>query len=169
MKRKVISLLLAAAMTAGLLTGCGDSKSGNAGGDNGNATKIVIYAGGSSEFAWVKGSEESEVIDYIEQAYYEATGTLLDFEITFTGKDLGTQMTNAIAGGDQLDVAISHTRGGSGIDDVVVGKRDHRLAAACTGSHPSQQRVNIVVYAFALVGVGISVYVHVAVEGLNFQ
>lgn len=120
MKRKVISLLLAAAMTAGLLTGCGDSKSGNAGGDNGNATKIVIYAGGSSEFAWVKGSEESEVIDYIEQAYYEATGTLLDFEITFTGKDLGTQMTNAIAGGDQLDVAISHTRGGSGIDDVVV-------------------------------------------------
>ena len=58
---------------------------------------------------------------------------------------------------------------GVGIDDVVVGKRDHRLAAACTGSHPSQQRVNIVVYAFALVGVGISVYVHVAVEGLNFQ
>lgn len=120
MKRRVISLLLAATMTAGLLAGCGDSKSGNAGGDNGNATKIVIYAGGSSEFAWVKGSEESEVIDYIEQAYYEATGTLLDFEITFTGKDLGTQMTNAIAGGDQLDVAISHTRGGSGIDDVMV-------------------------------------------------
>ena len=120
MKRKVVSLLLAATMAAGLLTGCGGSNSESERGDNGDATKIVIYAGGSSEFAWVKGSEESEVIEYIEQAYYEATGTLLDFEITFTGKDLGTQMTNAIAGGDQLDVAISHTRGGSGIDDIMV-------------------------------------------------
>lgn len=120
--RKKVSVLLAAIIGCGLLlSGCGGTETdAPGGGDRGDATKIVIYAGGSSEFSWVKGSEETEIIDHIEQAYYEDTGVSLDFEITYSGKDLTTQMNNAMAGGDQLDIAISHTRGGAGIDDTVV-------------------------------------------------
>lgn len=115
--KRVLSVVLCAGM---LLCGCGTGSGSGSDYQKEEATKIVIYAGGSSEFAWVKGSEETEIIDYIEQAYYEETGILLDFEITFTGKDLGTQMTNAIAAGDPLDIAISHTRGGAGIDDTMI-------------------------------------------------
>ena len=119
MNKKICMILSVILCVCMLTCGCGE-RTLDSSKEQGDATKIVIYAGGSSEFAWVKGSEETEVIDYIEQAYYDATGVRLDFEITFTGKDLSTQMTNAIAGGDQLDIAISHTRGGSGIDDTMI-------------------------------------------------
>lgn len=118
MKKKINSLCICLMCTV-LLLGCGGGTSGKR--EEGAATSIVIYAGGSSEFTWVKGSEESEVIETIERAYYEDTGTLLDFKITFTGKDLSAQMNNAIVAGDpKLDVAISHTRGGAGIDDIML-------------------------------------------------
>ena len=120
MNKKVCAILSVVLGLCSLVCGCGETAS-SSGKPQGEATKIVIYAGGSSEFAWVEGTEESEVIDYIEQAYYEETGIYLDFEINYVGSDLTTPMTNAIVGGDQIDIAISHTRGGAGIDDTVVG------------------------------------------------
>lgn len=121
MNKKVGVILGVVLGVSAIACGCGGQEAQSSGRPQEEATKIVIYAGGSSEFAWVEGTEESEVLDYIEDAYYEETGVNLDFEINYVGSDLTTPLTNAIAGGDQIDIAISHTRGGAGIDDTVVG------------------------------------------------
>lgn len=120
MKKKVTTVAAIALSFACAAGGCGAEKKDNKKNET-SATKIVIYAGGSSEFAWVEGSEETEVIEAVENAYYEDTGTKLDFEITFKGSsDFSSAVSNALTGGDQLDIAISHTRGGAGIDDTAL-------------------------------------------------
>lgn len=127
MKKKTLSVLTCIMATGCLFASCGGGTTSvsNTNGDKGPATKIVIYAGGSSEFSWVKGKEEAEVINYIENEYYEATGVNLDFEVSFWGTDMHTKLGNELKGGTQIDIAISHTRGGSGIDDKRKGSKDH--------------------------------------------
>lgn len=88
-------------------------------------TKIVIYAGGSSEFSWVAGSKEKEVIEYIENEYWSDTGISLDFEIAYLGEDMQTKLSSELAAGSQVDVVISHTRGGNGVDDKLKGEGSH--------------------------------------------
>ena len=127
MKKKSIGLC-ALALTALLgLSACGGKSGPSEPGDQSlpNATKIVIYAGGSSDFSWVKGSEEAEVIDTIERAYYDATGNALDFQVSFWGSDMHTKLENELKGGTQIDIVISHTRGGQGIDDLRKGPTAH--------------------------------------------
>ena len=87
--------------------------------------KIVIYSGGSSEFSWVKGSEEDKIISYIEDKYYEDTGNSVDFEISYLGEDMQTKLSSELAAGSQIDLVISHTRGGNGVDDKLKGESDH--------------------------------------------
>lgn len=130
----------AAAILAGMLSfamlfacvGCG-GQGPSEGGDNNTdtgvnrpaGTKIVIYAGGSSEFSWIAGSEETEVIEYIENAYWEDTGKSLDFEIAYLGEDMQTKLASELAAGSQVDIVISHTRGGQGVDDKLKGEDSH--------------------------------------------
>lgn len=81
------------------------------------ATDIAVFAGGSSEFSWTAGTREAEVIDYIEQVYYEDTGTLLNFRVnTELGKSMKQNIFTDVQNGN-VDVVISHTSGGDGIDD----------------------------------------------------
>lgn len=87
--------------------------------------KIVIYAGGSSEFSWIAGSKEKEVIEYICDLYYSETGNSLDFEISYLGEDMHTKLSSELAAGSQVDIVISHTRGGNGIDDKLKGSDNH--------------------------------------------
>ena len=87
--------------------------------------KIVIYAGGSSEFSWVAGSKEKEVIDYICNLYYSETGNSIDFDINFLGEDMQTKLSSELAAGTQVDIVISHTRGGNGVDDKLKGSDKH--------------------------------------------
>ncbi len=88
--------------------------------------KVVIFAGGSSEFSWIKGSEEDKVISYIEDKYYEDTGNSLDFEISYLGEDMQTKLSSELASDpSSVDVVISHTRGGNGVDDKLKGESDH--------------------------------------------
>lgn len=93
---------------------------GGNGGDRGEATKIVIYNGGSSEFSVVKGTDEDAVIQAIEDKYYEDTGINLDFEVNYLGTSMKTRLSAALTGGDQVDVVVSHTRGGEGLDEYVL-------------------------------------------------
>lgn len=124
MKKGKMKALLSGLMAAVLLlsaTACAknpetDSQSGA----RPKGEKIVIYAGGSSEFSWVKGGAEAEVIEAIEQKYYDDTGISLDFEISFLDEQMTQKLTTEISGGGQVDLAVSHTRGGSGIDDVAM-------------------------------------------------
>ena len=88
-------------------------------------TKIVIYAGGSSEFSWVKGSEEEAVIEAIEDAYWQDTGRSLDFEIAYLGQNMKSKLQSELSAGSQVDIAISHTRGGDGIDDWVMANNQY--------------------------------------------
>ncbi len=121
-------LALAAVGCGGGGTGTGggeSSGSGSGSGGGAEAKKIVIYAGGSSEFSWVAGSEEEKIINYIEDKYYNDTGVKLDFEVSYLGQELRSKMESEIAAGTQIDLAISHTRGGAGIDDVLKGANRH--------------------------------------------
>ena len=123
MKKKfgLLCIVLAAVMA---FAACGGSDTGNGGGGGSGrpaGTKIIIYAGGSSEFSWVKGTEEAAVIEYIEQKYYEDTHNSIDFQIAYLGEDMRTKLASEIAAGGQVDIAISHTRGeGSGIDEWAI-------------------------------------------------
>lgn len=121
MKRKIMAVCLASTLTLALCACEGAPTPPNGTATRPAGTKIVIYAGGSSEFSWVAGSEEKHVIEYIENAYWEDTGNSLDFEIAYLGEDMRSKMTSEIAAGSQIDVAISHTRGGVGIDDYMKG------------------------------------------------
>ncbi len=115
-----------AATSAFSLVACGGSSGASGGTSTGGegtrpqGEKIVVYAGGSSEFSWVKGGAEGEVIEAIEQKYYEDTGISLDFEIAFFDSEMTQKLTAEISGGGQVDAVVSHTRGGSGIDDTAL-------------------------------------------------
>ena len=127
MRKKIVSVVSLVIACSCSLSACGGSTetSSSSDGNKPTATPIVIYAGGSSDFAWVKGSAEDEIIDHIEQQYYEETGTLLDFQVYFYGEDMHTKLDNELQGGSQIDIAISHTRGGQGIDDKRKGAKSH--------------------------------------------
>ncbi len=115
MKKKVGIIALATCL---LLVGCGgETPSTTSGRPQG--TKIVIYAGGSSEFVWTEGSKEAEVIEAIEQKYYDDTGVSLDFSVGYLGKTMKDKLSSDLQGNNQVDIAISHTGGGDGIDDWV--------------------------------------------------
>ena len=69
-----------------MLASCSSSKNPdnpNSNNERPNGKEIVIYAGGSSEFSWIQGSEEQEVLDYVENKYYEETGNSLKFKCVF--------------------------------------------------------------------------------------
>lgn len=122
---KKLACMTAATAMAFSAIACGgnnDNSSSTGGGKRENETKIVIYTGGSSEYSWTEGSEEADVIDYIEQKYHEDTGVWLDFKISHLSESMRTKLNSDLSSGVQVDIAISHTRGGSGIDDYVVGQ-----------------------------------------------
>ena len=66
--KKVLCLILAFSMVFAAACDNGGKNPGNTpgGDDRGEATKIVIYNGGSSEFSIVKGSDEDTAIKAIE-------------------------------------------------------------------------------------------------------
>lgn len=111
MKRFVTILMCA--IIALCCFSCGDD-SGTEGNDG---TKITIFAGGSSEFKWPSGSKEAEVIEAIEDKYYQDKGIKLDFVINNTlGQSMKSHIVTDVNEG-KIDVIISHTGGGDGIDD----------------------------------------------------
>jgi len=88
--------------------------------DKPQGTKIVIYCGGSSEYSIVEGTKEEEAINAIEDEYYMQTGISLDFEVYYLGSNMGTKLSTSLSSGDQVDIAISHARYDSGIDDTAM-------------------------------------------------
>lgn len=120
MKKRILALLLAAAMTFSMVA-CGEETPSGPSTPSGTKRPegaiITIYTGGSSEFIWTKGSKEDEIVEYIEQKYFDDTGVSLDFKVSFIGQDMKSKLTSAAAGGDPVDIAVSHSRGGDGIDD----------------------------------------------------
>ncbi len=127
MKKKLMCVLLAVAFIF-TLAGCTvNGKKPNPGGDPNDpnrpdAKKIVIFCGGSSEYSVVKGAEEDKVITAIEEAYYKDSGILLDFDVAYLGSNMQSKLATTLAARDQVDIAISHTRYDSGIDDYALGQ-----------------------------------------------
>lgn len=112
--KKLLSVC-AIGLSAALFAACGPGTGGPS--TQTGATDIAVFAGGSSEFSWTAGTREAEVIDYIEQVYYEDTGTLLNFRVnTELGKSMKQNIFTDVQNGN-VDVVISHTSGGDGIDD----------------------------------------------------
>ena len=122
MKKQIwkVSALALAAISAFGTVACGGG--GGGGGSKNDGLEITIYAGGSSEYKWEKGSVEAEVYEAIEDAYYEDMGTKLDFRVEFPG---GNNMKNSIqtqVTEGNIDVVISHVGGGDGLDDWFLGQ-----------------------------------------------
>lgn len=130
-KVRAIACVLIAVFAVLCACGGGETTTPDPGTDGGNVgkrpqgTKIVIYAGGSSEFSWVKGSEEEDVIEAIEEAYWQDTRRSLDFEIAYLGQNMKSKLQSELSAGSQVDIAISHTRGGDGIDDWVMANNQY--------------------------------------------
>ena len=120
--KKILCLILAFSMVFAAACDNGGKKPGNTpgGDDRGEATKIVIYNGGSSEFSIVKGSDEDTAIKAIEDKYFEDTGVNLDFEVNYLGTSMKSKLSTSLSGGDQVDIVVSHTRGGEGLDEYVL-------------------------------------------------
>ena len=126
MNKKVSAIFAASVLALGMgLAGCAeptDPNNPNGGGENGIrplGKTISIYTGGSSEFTWAAGSEEERVLDYVEQKYYDETGISLDFQVSHLGENMRSKLGTALTSGT-VDVIISHTRGGVGIDDYLI-------------------------------------------------
>lgn len=115
--KKVLAIALAVSTIMGV-SACGKKEPNN-------GEKIVIYTGGSSEFLWREGSDEKAVWKAVEDKYKKDTGIALDFEVNFMGKDMKDKVTTAISGKNQVDLMISHTSGGSGIDDWMYYGRNY--------------------------------------------
>lgn len=124
MNKKVSAVFAASVLALGMgLSGC-DKDTVTPNGPDGNGERplgktISIYTGGSSEFTWAAGSEEERVLDYVEQKYYDETGVSLDFQISHLGENMRSKLGTALTSGT-VDVIISHTRGGVGIDDYLI-------------------------------------------------
>lgn len=118
--KKVGALSLAAVLSLGLVACNG----GTGGGEKGTE-KIVIYTGGSTEFIWRAGADEQAVWDAVEAKFLEDTGNKIEFEVNFMGKDMKDKVTTALAGGQAVDIMISHTSGGAGIDDWMMSSRNY--------------------------------------------
>ena len=112
--KKLLSILLAG-ISLFSLAACGGNE--GEGGEGSGGTNITIFAGGSSEFSWTAGTREQEVIDFIEAKYAEDTGNQLNFVVnTELGKTMKQNILTDVQAGT-VDVVISHTSGGDGIDD----------------------------------------------------
>ena len=118
--KKVGALSLAAVLSLGLVACNG----GTGGGEKGTE-KIVIYTGGSTEFIWRAGADEQAVWDAVEAKFLEDTGNKIEFEVNFMGKDMKDKVTTALAGGQAVDIMISHTSGGAGNDDWMMSSRNY--------------------------------------------
>ena len=116
--KRVGAISLAALLSLGLVA-CGG------GGEKDGAEKIVIYTGGSTEFIWRAGADEQAVWDAVEAKFLADTGIEIEFEVNFMGKDMKDKVTTALAGGQAVDVMISHTSGGSGVDDWMMSSRNY--------------------------------------------
>lgn len=122
MKSKIVCLVMASIMSVSLFAACGSGGEGSSsvgGNSRPKGKDIVIYAGGSSQYSWTEGSEEADVIEYIEQKYYEDTGISLNFKISFLSTDMTQKAETILSSGGQLDLLVSHTRGGQGVDDYI--------------------------------------------------
>lgn len=116
---KVMGIALGSVMLLGC-TACGGGGT-SGGGEDGDATTITIWAGGSSEYQWKKGSAEEEVYKYISDLYYDEMGVRLKFDVQFLGQTMKNSMTTQVNNG-KIDAVISHVGGGDGLDDWFLGQ-----------------------------------------------
>ena len=120
MKKKIIIPLVLCSLLVSCAPATGGSESDSTGGsDTTPATEIVIYAGGSAEYSWRKGALEEEVYRAVEDAYYQDTGKKLKFNPQFFTQNMKNTITNNVTTGE-IDIVISHTGGGDGIDDWIM-------------------------------------------------
>ena len=123
MNKKLTYVIAAGVLALGVGFGGCARKSDDGNNPNGGnrplGKTISIYTGGSSEFTWAAGSDEERVLDYVEQKYYDDTGISLDFQVSHLGENMRSKLGTALSSGT-VDVIISHTRGGVGVDDYLI-------------------------------------------------
>lgn len=139
MKRKVISLLLLAAMTATMLAGCGKSSEGgaaaDAGGDSAEVIKIGVFEPLTGENGG-GGSQEVDGIKYANQVYPEVLGKKVELVIVDNKSDKGEATTAATRLVEQEGVVAVLGSYGSGVSiaagDIFKNAGVPAMGCSCT-------------------------------------
>lgn len=100
MKKKVISVLLATAMVATLVAGCGSGKSSNGGSDSGDKK----YDGVTLNYwsMWNNTEPQGQVIQEAADAFEEETGATINIE--WKGRDINTLINTALQSQEPIDI-----------------------------------------------------------------
>ena len=98
MKKKLVSVLLAAAMVATMAAGCGSSDGGSdeGGSDEGGSGKEMTYWS-----MWNSTESQAKVIQKAADAYEEETGIHINIE--WKGRDMKTLIGTALEAGEDID------------------------------------------------------------------
>ena len=99
MKKKLVSVLLTAAMVATMAAGCGssDGGSGDGGSDEGGSGKEMTYWS-----MWNSTESQAKVIQKAADAYEEETGIHINIE--WKGRDMKTLIGTALEAGEDIDL-----------------------------------------------------------------
>ena len=99
MKKKLVSVLLAAAMVATMAAGCGSSDGGSdeGGSDEGGSGKEMTYWS-----MWNSTESQAKVIQKAADAYEEETGIHINIE--WKGRDMKTLIGTALEAGEDIDL-----------------------------------------------------------------
>ncbi len=100
MKKKLMSILLVTAMTAGLVAGCGNG-SGGSGGDSGSGGE---YDGVELTYwsMWNNNEPQGKVLQEAADAFEEQTGAVVNIE--FRGRDISTVISASLEAEEQIDL-----------------------------------------------------------------
>ena len=99
MKKKIVSVLLAATMVATLAAGCGpkSESSDNTGSDSNSSGKEITYWS-----MWNSTENQAKVIQEAAEAYEEETGVHVNIE--WKGRDIKTLIGSALQAGEDIDL-----------------------------------------------------------------
>lgn len=97
MKKKIVSVLLTAAMVATLAAGCGGSSDDSSGGGSSSGGDSITYWS-----MWNSTENQAKVIQEAADAYEEETGVHVNIE--WKGRDVKTMIQAALEGGEDIDL-----------------------------------------------------------------
>ncbi len=131
MKRKLLAVLLTAAMTAAMLAGCGSS----AGGGSDDVIKIGVFEPLTGENGG-GGSQEVDGIKYANEVYPEVLGKKVELVVVDNKSDKGEATTAATRLVEQEGVAAVIGSYGSGVSiaagDIFKNAKVPAMGASCT-------------------------------------
>ena len=143
MKKKLLAVLMVAAMTVATLAGCGKSSDGaaSASADSGDVIKIGVFEPLTGENGG-GGSQEVDGIKYANQVYPEVLGKKIELVVVDNKSDKGEATTAATRLVEQEGVVAVLGSYGSGVSiaagDIFKNAKVPAMGCSCTNPMVTQ-------------------------------